>query len=192
MKILAIGAHIDDPDFGCAGTLYKMAQKGHEVSYLALSDCDNPLLLKEVQLSSAILGVKLLELFTFQRRVFSLHRQDILDILIKYCDKIQPDIVFTHGSNDGHQDHQVVYNESLRAFKDQSVFGYNFPWNQFHEPCKSLVTVKIDIEKKIEALSKYESQKHRGYFNPEFIRAWNYSGETFEIIRLNEKMLCAG
>ena len=38
MRILAIGAHPDDIEFGCGGTLIKYGQHGHDVSLLVMTD----------------------------------------------------------------------------------------------------------------------------------------------------------
>lgn len=190
MKILAIGAHADDVEFGCGGTLHKMIIKGHEITYLTFSLCGNTDLIKECQLATAIIGVMEVQIFNHIVRRFDVSRQEILDTLIKYRDKINPDLIFTHGSVDQHQDHKVIYEESCRAFKKQTILGYNFPWNS--TILINHLIVSIDINKKLEALSKYESQKHREYSNEDYIRAMNFNGESFEVIRLNEKILCAG
>jgi LmbE family N-acetylglucosaminyl deacetylase len=190
MRILAIGAHLDDIESGCGGTLHRMIGSGHEVTYLGFSTCGNDALLKECQLATAVLGPMDLQIHDLPVRRFDEHRQTILDRMIVLRDKFNPDIVFTHGSYDQHQDHHVVYEESCRAFKKHSVFGYNFAWNCI--TYNSHLTVRIDIEKKMEALDKYESQKWRENSDPNYMRALNFKGEQFEVIRLNEKLLCAG
>lgn len=189
MKILAIGAHLDDIESGCGGTLHKMIKKGHEVTYLGFSTCENKDLLKECQLATAILGAMDLQIYDFPVRRFDEVRQKILDEMIKIRDKFNPDLVFTHGSFDKHQDHQVVYEESFRAFKKQTVLGYNFAWNSVYSV--SHLTVDIDLEVKMQSLDKYDSQKWRENANPNYMIALNFKGEQFEVIRLNEKILCA-
>ncbi len=189
MKILTIGAHLDDVESGCGGTIHKMIVQGHEVTYLGFSTCDNKDLFKECQLATAILGPMDLQIFDHPVRRFDQYRQMILDEMIQVRDKFNPDLVFTHGSCDQHQDHQVVYEESCRAFRKETVLGYNFAWN-----CTAMIThltVSIDLEKKMEALDKYESQKWRENANPNYMRALNFKGEGFEVVRLNEKILCA-
>lgn len=186
MKILAIGAHLDDIESGCGGTLHKLINQCHEVTYMGFSLCNTDNILKECQLSMAVLGTMDLQIFDYPVRRFNEHRQKILDDLIKYRDIVKPDIVFTHGSCDMHQDHRVIYEESFRAFKKQTVLGYNFAWN-----CTTIVshlTVTIDLDKKMEALDKYESQKWRDNSNPNYMRALNFKGESFEVIRLNENI----
>lgn len=187
MKVLAIGAHYDDVELGCGGTLHKLIQGGAEVMYLGLSSCYKPELISECQLACKVLGIQTLELFNYPVRRFHEHRQEILDTLIKFRDKFQPDIVYTHSSNDLHQDHKVVFEESFRAFKNYTLFGYNFQWNQ--NVSLDHLCVTIDIEKKVEAISKYESQASREPFQKGYIQAANFTGERFEVIKLNQKIL---
>lgn len=186
MKILAIGSHYDDIELSCAGTLHKLMQLNNEVFYLGLSDIGSNELKTECQYATQELGIENVDLVQFSSRYFNLHRQSILDLLCEKRKQIQPDIVFTHGSLDAHQDHFIVHQESKRAFKGLTILGYNHPWNVTYS-VKHL-TVKINIEKKLQVLSHYKSQAHREYFNPEYIKAMNFNGEHFEVISLNENI----
>ena len=40
-----------------------------------------------------------------------------------------PFIIFTTSMNDIHQDHKVIYEESIRAFKFENLLSYEIPWN---------------------------------------------------------------
>ena len=66
--------------------------------------------------------------------------------------------------DDIHQDHQVIHNEGVRAFKNSTLLGYETPWNNFG--FEATLLVKLDIENikaKINAVSKYKSQTFRSY-----------------------------
>ena len=71
MNILAIGAHPDDIEFGCGGTLAKYAQKGHSIYMLVLTDgsygADPDVRKKEQEESARYLRVK--ELFGVMSRI---------------------------------------------------------------------------------------------------------------------------
>ena len=85
-------------------------------------------------------------------------------------------MVFCPTLGDLHQDHSVVAQEALRAFKTKTILGYEVPWNTIEFHANYLITVEeSDIDLKIEALRKYTSQTSRPYFSERFIRAHAHS-----------------
>ncbi len=202
-RVLVLSPHTDDGELGCGGSIAKFVSGGSEVFYVALSACEksvpeefpSDILKKEVSCATKILGVKQsnLSIFDFEVREFSGCRQSILDTLIEVGKKVEPDIVFTPSSFDTHQDHQVVRQETLRAFKRCSVLGYEQPWNNVTFNTSSFVLLSEEqVQKKIEALGCYVSQKNREYFSEEFVRSLARTrgvqvgsryAETFEVIK---------
>ena len=95
--------------------------------------------------------------------------------------------------NDIHQDHKTIAEEGLRAFKNRTVLGYELIWNNLKFNTDCFVSLdKNDIEKKVEALSKYKTQEGREYMSKEFIFALAKArgiqigveyAESFEVIR---------
>jgi hypothetical protein len=95
---------------------------------------------------------------------------------------------------DIHQDHQVIAQEGLRAFKRTTVLGYEIPWNNFNFDHQAYVGLEEHhVERKVAALAHYASQQHRNYANPEYI--WNLArthginvnrayAEVFEVFRV--------
>ena len=99
------------------------------------------------------------------------HRQAILELLIALWEEWPPDAVFMPSLRDIHQDHQVVAQEGLRAFKRTTVLGYEIPWNNFNFDHQAYVGLEErHVERKVAALAHYASQQHRNYANPEYIR----------------------
>ena len=64
------------------------------------------------------------KLYLLPVRIFLDYRQHILDTMIRIRDDIKPDLVIMPSLNDTHQDHNVVSNEGFRAFKRNSILGY--------------------------------------------------------------------
>ncbi|HYG52910.1 MAG TPA: PIG-L family deacetylase, partial [Flavobacteriales bacterium] len=137
--ILILAPHTDDGELGCGGTIAKYIEQGHDVFYTAFSICSRSLpedwapdtLAKEVKNATQVLGLKPenLILFDFDVRRFPEFRQDILEELIKLKKKVQPDVIYVPSPTDIHQDHQVISQEGLRAFKQSTLLGYEMPWN---------------------------------------------------------------
>jgi len=205
-KILVLAPHTDDAELGCGGTLARMQDEGVEIYVAAFSTArasvpegsDPDILRKEFIKSMEILGVpeKRYYIFDYQVRKLSYSRQEVLEAMIKLRDKIQPDMVLLPSGNDLHQDHEVVHNEGLRAFKDNTIWGYELPWNHVTFNTQAFVTLaKRHMDKKWEMMSVYESQlvKKRNYFTREFIEGLarvrgvqvkEDFAEAFEVIRL--------
>lgn len=201
--VLILAPHTDDAELGCGGTIAKFVEEGREVSVASFSIAEDSVLpgfpkdslLKEFHQAMHVLGIKEnnQNTYKFKVRNFPEFRQDILEEIVKLRDRIKPDIVFVPSLNDIHQDHQVIASEGLRVFKKISILGYELPWNNIVFETKSFV--KLDrkhIQKKIEALKCYETQKHRSYLNEDFITSLAITrgtqfeseyAEAFEVLR---------
>ena len=126
------------------------------------------------------------------RRFFE-KKQDILEDLIKLRDEIKPELIFVPASDDCHQDHQVISEEGIRAFKHVSILGYEMQWNNLSFNTRSFIRLEDKyLEKKVEALKEYNSQAHRTYLNENFIKSLATTrgvqigvqyAEAFEVIR---------
>ncbi|WP_218185177.1 PIG-L deacetylase family protein [Methanogenium cariaci] len=99
------------------------------------------------------------------------YRQQILDTLIELRNEIKPVTVFTPSSFDTHQDHKITREETLRAFKQSTILGYEQPWNNITFNALAFVSLKEEyLQMKIDALGCYETQNDRSYFDCDFIR----------------------
>ena len=200
-KILIVSPHTDDGELGCGGAIAKFIEEGHDVHYVALSCCEKSvppqyppdILSREVKKATKILGIKEPILLSFDVREFPKYRQEILDALIRLRNKIQPDTVFTPSRSDTHQDHKTTVEETMRAFKKCTILGYEQPWNNITFNTHAFIPLReIHVQKKIDALSCYETQKDRSYLNPDFIRGLALTrgtqieetyAEAFEVIK---------
>lgn len=170
MNYLFIGAHTDDIELSCGGFVHKLISQGHDVRCYTFSYCNKIRLLHEYALSMDVLGVNNYIVNTYDNRTISYYRQKVLDDLLQYKEHYQPDVVVTHSKYDLHQDHQVIGEESLRAFKFTTILSYLSPWNGNHDVNYFVPLNRSNVDKKIEALSKYESQRHRTYMDEDVIR----------------------
>ena len=86
--------------------------------------------------------------------------------------QIVPDLVLVPSEKDIHQDHGVIHQEAIRAFKKCTILGYELPWN--HADFEARMFFKLssnDVKRKILALNCYKSQAHRDYMKEEFTRS---------------------
>ena len=202
-KILVLGPHTDDGEFGCGGTIARFIEENRDVYYATFSLAEESvpqhlpkdILLKEVQASSKVLGIKVdhLLIYRYQVRKFDQHRQEILEDLVQLNRDLQPDLVLMPSPHDLHQDHYTVAMEGLRAFKFTSILGYEMPWNNINFETRSFVHLTEDhIKTKLDSVKCYRSQLGRKYANEDFIKGLAKTrgvqcgvdfAETFEVIR---------
>jgi hypothetical protein len=66
----------------------------------------------------------------------------------------------------------VIAAEGLRAFKRTTILGYEIPWNNFDFSYQWYFALeRSHLERKVAALARYASQRHRRYSDREYI--WN-------------------
>ncbi len=117
LNVVAIGAHPDDPETGCGGTLAKLAKQGHNVSILYLTrgeagvkgvpaDRAGQIRTEESETACAMLGVK--AYFMGQVDADTELNRDRYKIFHDRLTQFDPDIVFTHWPLDTHIDHRTA------------------------------------------------------------------------------------
>jgi len=202
-RVLVLAPHTDDGEFGCGGTISKFIEEDKTVFYVAFSTAEKSvpkgmprnILELEVREATKILGIKKENLFVYKHEVRKLNyvRQEILEELVRLKKDIQPDLVLIPSLNDLHQDHSTVAMESIRAFKQITIIGYELPWNNITFHTNMFVKLKKEhIDNKILALGAYKSQVGKNYATADFILSWaktrgtqigSQYAETFEVIR---------
>jgi LmbE family N-acetylglucosaminyl deacetylase len=181
-KILVLAPHTDDGELGCGGSIARFCAEGREVHYAAFCLCSKALpeayptntLELECKKATAVLGIPAanLILFNYEVRQLPNSRQQILEELLKLNQQINPDMVLLPAASDVHQDHQVIHQEGLRAFKNTTFAGYELPWNNYSFRTNFFMKIsEKEVNKKIEALQSYQSQSHRNYMQQDFIRS---------------------
>jgi len=173
-NVIILSPHPDDAEFSSGGTIHKLIEEGAEVWNIVFSPCNKSLpdgfkedaLFDELEKSNQRLGIKNDNIikFRFPVREFPRYRQEILEELIKVKRQINPDLVLVPNSKDVHQDHHVIYEEGVRAFKSSRILGYELPWNSISSVLNFFVTLKqSDLDSKIAAIEEYKSQEFREY-----------------------------
>lgn len=181
-KILVLAPHTDDGELGCGGSIARFCTAGKEVFYAAFCLCSKALpasqpkdtLATECKKATSILGIPSsnLILFNYEVRELPASRQKILEELLQLNKQINPDLVFLPAASDIHQDHQVIHQEGIRAFKNTTFAGYELPWNNYSFRTNFFINLsEKEIDKKINALKEYKSQSHRNYMKEDFIRS---------------------
>ena len=208
-KILLLSPHTDDIELGAGATVCKMLEQDNEFHWMVFSTAEDALpegwekdflkkeFLNVVSHLDSLYPKKIShQIENYRVRRLDEHRQEILDKLVKVKNDFSPDIVIGPSLNDYHQDHQVIANEMVRAFKTtSSIICYELPWNHINFNTQLFVELEENhVEQKCILLEKYESQVSlkRQYFNREYVFGLaNVRGtqikakyaEAFEVVR---------
>jgi LmbE family N-acetylglucosaminyl deacetylase len=162
MNILAIGAHPDDIEFGCAGTLIKYRQRGHRVFLLVMTEGEckgNPKIRREEQLESArIMGAEEVFFGGYADTDLTCSRE-LISSIERIARQVQPDFGFVPYPDDTHQDHRSLAQAVIPASRSiiRNVLYYDGLSSQNFNP-----TIFVDIgdvlESKLACLEAHKSQ----------------------------------
>ena len=173
-KVMAIGAHPDDIEFGCGGTLMRHIKAGDDVVYVCMTNTESKSgttgdvlrthnqLLEEVKCATDKLGISNLEFLDFRdlHVPFSFKSVSELDKIIQ---KYKVDTIYTHWAGDSNQDHIATFKSTMAAARYvRNVYCYEqIPIPRLSEN-EMKINYYIDIsdymEDKIEVAKCHESQ----------------------------------
>lgn len=161
MKIIAIGSHPDDLEYGCGGTLCKMAKAGHEINLLVMTRGEmggNPdVRQKEQERAAKQLKAKLFwGRFTDTQIPLEKETINTIEFFIR---KIKPDLIFVMFPKDTHQDHRNVSQATITATRYvRNVLFYEVPTTVDFSPASVFVDIVSVLDKKIKLLKSHKSQ----------------------------------
>jgi len=162
MNILAIGAHPDDIEIGCGGTLIKYVRRGHNVFLLLITKGekggDIETRYAEQVKAAEIVGVKDIYWGDYQDTKL-LHRgREIIQTVENHIRIVKPDLIFVNFFDDTHQDHRRVNQSVLSATRYvKNVLFYEVPTTSNFIP-HVFVDISDTLEGKIRALEAHQSQ----------------------------------
>ncbi len=184
LDILAIGAHPDDVELSCAGTLIKETTKGKRVGVVDLTQGElgtrgnAETRTEEARQAAEIMGLAMRQNLKFRDGFFQNDEAHQLEI-IKLIRKYQPEIVFCNAIHDRHIDHSkgsqlvsdacflsglrkietIVDSKSQEAWRPKHVYHY-IQWYDITPDV--VVDISGYINKKVEAVKAYKTQ----FFDP--------------------------
>lgn len=180
LDILAMGAHPDDVELGCGGTLVKEISRGKKVGILDLTRGElgtrgsAKIRHQEAAQAAKILGVEVRKNLEFRDGFFVNDEKHQLEI-IKFIRKYRPEVVITNALEDRHIDHgkgseltrSACFLSGLRkikttwdgqeqeAWRPKRVLHY-IQWQDLKPDI--VVDISGFIDKKLEAVRAYQSQ----------------------------------
>ena len=175
VDILVFGAHPDDVELGCSGTIIKLVEHGKKVAIIDLTRGElgtrgtAESRKKECENATKILGVAVRENMNFEDGFFKddeKHKLALIKKIREYC----PEIVIANASTDRHPDHgrasQIVVdacflsglekvNAKQKVWRPKAIYHY-IQFN--HLQPDFVIDISGQMEKKIEAVKTYKTQ----------------------------------
>lgn len=176
--ILCLGAHCDDIDIGCGGTLLKVLSRRERwrVTWVTFSSVPERAAELKASAHRFLARADQMSVVThaFRDSYFPSQYAEIKDAFEALRDLADPDLIFTHHRFDRHQDHRLVGELTWNAFRRHLIFEYEIPKYE-----GDLVTPNVyvslepsQIERKIRTLlGAYRSQRAKPWFTADTFRA---------------------
>ena len=170
-NILAIGAHFDDIELGCGGTVARHVANGDNVIMLVLTDSayynydGTPVRTVEVALQEGEAAAKILnvkELISIGLETKTLqYGFELIEIINKVIDDNNIDTIYTHWDKDVHQDHSAIGKATFNAARHvKNVLMYRSNW--YHTSSEFRGNYYSDISKfmdtKIASVKAHENE----------------------------------
>ena len=177
MKIVSIGSHPDDVEFGMGGTLAKHKDKGDntQVILCTLGGVSGNPKQREEEASKAahLLGVKKLWILDYPVSKLNKPTIEFERIMKKIIDGINPHRVYTHSPFDHHQVHVSVTESVMKAANDvkQLLFYETISSTTLEFKPNAFVDITNYIDLKIKSINAHKSQSNRFYMKPNVIRS---------------------
>jgi bacillithiol biosynthesis deacetylase BshB1 len=184
LDVLAFGAHPDDTELGCAGTLIKHINLGYKVGVVDITEGQLgsrgsvALRYKEAEKSAKIQGLSIRDNLQLEDGWFE-HNRESLNLIIQKIRQYKPDIVLANAIQDRHPDHgrgaklvaeacfysglikiETEHNgQKQEEWRPKAVYHYI---QDFHIEPDFVIDISKEWDKKVESILAFSSQ----FFNP--------------------------
>ena len=171
LNILCLGAHADDIEMGCSGTVLRLLAE-HRAStcrWVVFSGTGERE--REARESAGQLlaeaGARAVDVHQFRDGHFPALLSGIKDVLEAVRRAFTPDVVFTHAREDRHQDHRIVSDVTWQTFRDHLILEYEIPkWDgDLGQPNLYVPLPRDTARRKTEhLLAAFPSQRSKRWF----------------------------
>jgi LmbE family N-acetylglucosaminyl deacetylase len=173
-RVLCLGAHSDDIEIGCGGTVLQLIHQSKSLEFYWLVLCANPERTMEARRSANALLARARK----KTIVVKSFRDGFLPYLgppVKECFEelkkvFTPDLIFTHCRHDLHQDHRLVCELTWNTFRDHFILEYEVPKYDadLRSPNFFVPLSDAQARKKVNNLMRYfTTQRNKRWFHEE-------------------------
>jgi len=174
LTVLCLGAHADDIEIGCGGTLLRLLDERRQVTVHWAVMSGTPARAREARRSAARILRKargaVIRIERFRDGFLPYEGAAVKDVFEQLKGEVTPDLVFTHYRHDWHQDHRLISELTWNTFRDHTILEYEIPkYEGDVGPVNMLVPLDEALSRrKVEHLmAAFPSQRGRLWFTPE-------------------------
>jgi LmbE family N-acetylglucosaminyl deacetylase len=174
LKVLCLGAHCDDIEIGCGGTILRLAEEHviGEIKWVVFTS--NPLRAEEAKRSAESflksVSKKEIEIMSFRDGFLFNSAAEVKTTCEEIKKGFDPDIVFTHNGRDLHQDHRLLSGFTWNTFRSHLILEYEIPKYDGDMGAPNFF-VKLEKEqvdlKTAKLMEHYKSQAGKHWFDRE-------------------------
>lgn len=174
-SVLCLGAHADDLEIGCGGTLMQMlAERPGEIDvhWVVLSGdtARSAEAARAAELFLADARRKTVAIKSFRDTCFPYAGAEIKEYFCTLQKEVSPDVIFTHRREDLHQDHRLVAELTWCAFRDHLILEYEIPKYEgdLGRPGVFMPLPEAVCRRKVETLIEvFATQRVKPWFTPD-------------------------
>lgn len=176
LHILCLGAHSDDIEIGCGGTILRLLQEYPQarVCWVVFSGSEERA--KEARRSAecflAACAEREIMVKEFADGFFPYIGAEIKRTFEELKRKLSPDLIFTHTRQDLHQDHRLINELTWNTFRDHLILEYEIPKYDGDLGAPN-VFVHLDEE-----ICRHKTRSLMEHFATQANKDW-FTGDTF-------------
>lgn len=177
-KVLCLGAHSDDIEIGCGGTLLKLARERPDldVRWVVFSAGGRRTLEAQRSARQFIGGLKRKKIVVkrFRTSFFPAQNEQIKGYFETLKQTFQPDLILTHYRDDRHQDHRVLSDLAWNTFRSHLILEYEIPkYDGDLGTPNAFVPLSDDIsQQKVRLLMRhFQTQSNKHWFTEDLFYA---------------------
>lgn len=131
LQILCLGAHSDDIEIGCGGTILELLRGRRNLEFHWVVFSSGPDRDREARRSASLFlkGAvnQTVHVLNFRNSFFPEEGAKIKEFFEKLKDRLSPDVILTHARHDLHQDHQVINRLTWNTWRNHLILEYEIP-----------------------------------------------------------------
>lgn len=180
--VLCLGAHADDIEIGCGGTLMKMAKEREDLIVYWVVFTAEGQRQAEARASARVFlsGVAKAKIIIkqFRNGFFPFQGDRIKEFFEELKERVRPDLIFTHYRDDRHQDHRTISDLTWNTFRNHLILEYEIPK---YDGDLGIPNVFISLE---EELCLQKARKLCQFFKTQANKHWFSEDAFLALMRL--------
>lgn len=178
-EVLVFGAHCDDVEIGCGGTLAALSDQHPDVRVNVVLFSGGVARGGESHAAIRQLVTRMasdsLEVHDVRDGYFPSNWVDVKELMEKVRKRVEPDIIFTHYEKDRHQDHRTICELTWNTFRNHAILEYEIPKydGDVGQPNLYVPLTAEVVRRKVDTLlSCFPSQAKKRWFTEDLFRGF--------------------